>query len=126
MSCSADRQSRQHTVHRGRRFEKQAALFFERRGYEIIARNWQASHLEIDLVARKDDLIVFVEVKSSLGTKFGHPAEKVDRRKISNLSKAAQRFVAERDVSGCDLRFDVVTFVNGELEHFPAAFEATD
>jgi len=58
--------------------------------------------------------------------KFGHPVEKVDRRKIINLTKAARQFVIERDISGCDLRFDIVTFVNGELEHFPGAFEATD
>jgi putative endonuclease len=126
MSCSADRNYRQHTVHRGRRFEKQAALFFEQQGYEVVERNWQASHLEIDLIVRKDDLIVFVEVKSSSGMKFGHPVEKVDRRKIINLTKAARQFVIERDISGCDLRFDIVTFVNGELEHFPGAFEATD
>jgi putative endonuclease len=126
MSCSADRNYRQHTVHRGRRFEKQAALFFEQQGYEVVERNWQASHLEIDLIVRKDDLVVFVEVKSSSGMKFGHPVEKVDRRKIINLTKAARQFVIERDISGCDLRFDVVTFVNGELEHFPGAFEATD
>ncbi len=126
MSSSADHNSRQHTVHRGRRFEKQAALFFERQGYEVIERNWQASHLEIDLIVRKDDLVVFVEVKSSSGTKFGHPVEKVDRRKIVNLTKAARQFVIERDISGCDLRFDIVTFVNGELEHFPGAFDAMD
>jgi len=126
MSCSADRNYRQHTVHRGRRFEKQAALFFEQQGYEVVERNWQASHLEIDLIVRKDDLVVFVEVKSSSGMKFGHPVEKVDRRKIINLTKAARQFVIERDISGCDLRFDIVTFVNGELEHFPGAFEATD
>lgn len=126
MSCSADRNYRQHTVHRGRRFEKQAALFFEQQGYEVVERNWQASHLEIDLIVRKDDLLVFVEVKSSSGMKFGHPVEKVDRRKIINLTKAARQFVIERDISGCDLRFDIVTFVNGELEHFPGAFEATD
>jgi putative endonuclease len=126
MSCSADRNSRQHTVHRGRRFEKQAALFFEQQGYEVLERNWQASHLEIDLIVRKDDLIVFVEVKSASGTKFGHPVEKVDRRKTANLTKAARQFVIDRNVSGYDLRFDIVTFVNGQLEHFPGAFEATD
>ncbi len=92
----------------------------------MVERNWQASHLEIDLIVRKDDLVVFVEVKSSSGMKFGHPVEKVDRRKTINLTKAARQFVIERDISGCDLRFDVVTFVNGELEHFPGAFEATD
>lgn len=126
MSSSADRNNRQHTVHRGRRFEKQAALFYEGQGFEVVQRNWQASHLEIDLIVRRDNLLVFVEVKSSSSDSFGHPAEKIDRRKMANLTKAARQYIVEHDISDCDLRFDVVTFVKGKLEHFPGAFEATD
>lgn len=108
----------------GRSFEKQAALFFEQNGYIILDRNWQAGHKEIDIIVRKDDLIVFVEVKSAASGKFGHPVERIDRKKIANLTEAAQHYISENNIENCDLRFDVVTFVDGKLEYFPNAFEA--
>ena len=107
----------------GAQFEQRAALFFTQQGFEILDRNWQAGHREIDLVARKDDLVVFVEVKSSSNPNFGHPAERVDKTKIRHLGAAAQKYLIEKNIEGVDLRFDVVTFVGGQLEHFPSAFE---
>jgi len=107
---------------KGRHFEDQAAAFYEERGYAVIERNWRSGHKEIDLIVRKDNQIVFVEVKASFSKEFGHPAERVDRRKIERLTKAAQAYLAKAEITNCDLRFDVVTFDQGTLEHFPDAF----
>ena len=123
--CSPDPgPQKKRRIQTGRSFEKQAALFFEQNGYTILERNWQAGHKEIDIIVRKDDLIVFVEVKSASSGKFGHPAERVDRKKVANLTTAAHRYISEHNIENCDLRFDVVTFVDGKLEYFPNAFEA--
>jgi putative endonuclease len=111
-------------VARGQRYEKQAAKFFQRDGYTVLDRNWHASHKEIDLVVRKDDVVVFVEVKASKNANFGHPVERVDKTKVTNLIEAAQRYLIDKGIEGCDFRFDVVTFVSDELEHFPDAFRA--
>jgi len=92
----------------------------------VLARNWRAGRLEIDLVVRRGDLIVFVEVKSASSKQFGHPAERVDAKKTVNLTRAAQQFIAHQNVHNCDLRFDIVAFVNGRLEHFPGAFDAEE
>jgi len=67
--------------------------------------------------------MVFVEVKSSSTQKYGHPAERVDKNKIRNLTAAAEQYLIDKKIEGYDLRFDVVTFVNGRLEHYPGAFE---
>ena len=123
---SSERSPRRNRVRTGRAFEQQAAQFYLDQGYELLARNWQASHKEIDLIVRRDDLIVFVEVKAARTTSFGHPAEKLTRTKRNNLIEAAQRYLSEMDISGCDIRFDVVTFVNGRLEQFPSAFAAEE
>ena len=109
---------------RGRTFEKLAADYFIAKGFEILERNWRAGHKEIDLIVRREKLIIFVEVKSSYSRKFGHPAERVDRKKISNLTQAARQYLIVKEVTNTDLRFDVVTFVDGQLEHFPDAFQA--
>ena len=108
----------------GRQFEKLAADYVLQSGFDILENNWQAGQKEIDLIVKKDKLVVFVEVKSASSKKFGHPAERIDNRKIHNLTQAAQKYLIDNAVEGCDLRFDVVTFVDGQLEHFPNAFEA--
>ncbi len=113
------------TVDIGRRFEARAEAFYCDNGFEIIERNWRAGRKEIDLIVRKGNLLAFVEVKAASSTSFGHPSEKVDQKKQAYLTEAAHRFIAERGISGVDLRFDVITFVGGMLEHFPGAFEAT-
>ncbi len=109
-------------VSRGRAFERQAAQFFTDQGYEILEQNWQASHKELDLIVRKNDTVVFVEVKAGWSRKYGHPIERIDRKKIRNLTEAAQRYIEEKSLTDCDFRFDVVTFFEGQLEHFPNAF----
>lgn len=123
---------RQHTlpnsnrVAAGRQFERRAADFFEQQGFEILERNWHAGKREIDLIVRRDNLIVFVEVKAARTNRFGHPAEWVDERKVTHLIKAAQQYLVQHEISGCDLRFDVVTFSGGQLEHYPGAFTADE
>lgn len=121
---SSDRTSKKSLP--GRRQEKLAALFLESQGFEIIGRNWRSGRKEIDLIAKKDRLLVFVEVKSSRTSRFGHPSERVDRKKIANLTEAARQFIIAEKIEGYDLRFDMVTFVGGQLEHYPNAFEATE
>lgn len=125
-SSNDDPESRQHRRAIGRTFEKMAAAFYEENGYTIHDRNWQAGRKEIDLIVAKKNLVVFVEVKSSSTKKYGHPAERVDKKKIANLTDAARQYLIEKEIDGVDLRFDLVTFVDGQLEHFPGAFEAND
>jgi len=113
---------RDNRVKIGHEYERLAAEFYKNNDFVILDTNWQASHREIDLIVHKNNLVVFVEVKSSSNMKFGHPAERVDRRKQDNLIKAAQKYLQENNIKDFDLRFDVVTFVNGQLEHYPNAF----
>lgn len=109
----------------GHQYEQVAADYLRRQGFDIVHENYRTGHLEIDLIARSAGVLVFVEVKAARSEKaFGHPAEWVDRRKVERLVRAAQRYVAENDVDRCDLRFDVITFTGGKLEHYPDAFRA--
>ncbi len=107
----------------GAAYEQRAARFYTDQGFEILEQNWQAGHREIDLIVRKSATLVFVEVKSSINNTFGHPAERVDKTKIKRLSSAAQQYLLAKNIQEVDLRFDVVTFTGGNLEHYPSAFE---
>ncbi|MBN1212649.1 MAG: YraN family protein [candidate division Zixibacteria bacterium] len=124
MNMPSSDKNRKNRVTRGRHYEQKAALFYEQQGFEIIEKNWRTAHKEIDLIVQKDSLLVFVEVKSSTSKKFGHPAERVDRAKIKNLTEAARQFLIDNKIENCDLRFDVVTFSGDRLEHYPNAFES--
>jgi len=108
---------------KGRGYEQQAEAYLISQGYTIIERNWQASHKEIDLIARIDETVVFVEVKGSSTGQFGHPAERVDRKKRENLLAAAEKYIAGNDLKGCDFRMDLITIYEGRLEHYPDAFQ---
>ena len=113
-------------VQSGRSFEKLAARYFQDQGFEILERNWHDGPREIDLIVSRDNLIVFVEVKSVSSLKFGHPVERVDKHKVNNIVRAARRYLVDEDIHQHDLRFDVVTFTRGQLEHFPDAFTAKE
>ena len=123
-SCSDDPEKQDHRVQTGKTFEHLAGRFFVQNGFKILERNWRTGHLEIDLIVKKDNLIVFVEVKSASSQKFGHPVDRVDSKKVANLTRAAQQYLIDHSIENHDLRFDVVTYVQGQLEHFPNAFPA--
>jgi putative endonuclease len=123
MPSSKSNPPKDRRVERGHEYERLAARFYVDKGFDVLERNWRAGRKEIDLIVRKRNLVVFVEVKSSASKRFGHPAERVDRRKRENLANCARQYIIAKDLSGVDLRFDVVTFVDGRIEHFPDAFE---
>ena len=111
---------------RGQEYEKLAEKFLLDNGYDILERNWTAGHKEIDLIALKDDTVIFVEVKGSVSKKFGHPSERVDRRKRENLINAAEQYIIAHDFKGYDFRFDLITYFDGKLEHYRDAFQCEE
>ena len=123
---SSNNQNKKDNILTGKKFEKLAAKYFEQQDYKILEQNWRSGHKEIDLIIQKDNLLVFVEVKSAYTNKYGHPSERVDKKKISNITNCAQDYLIVNKIENYDLRFDVVTFTNGQLEHYPNAFEATE
>lgn len=95
--------------------ENAAADWYKAEGYEIIARNVHESHQEIDLIARNDQSLVFVEVKTrtqSAGTssRYGRPADAVDASKRRFTVLAAQRYLREHpDLAvGIQPRIDII------------------
>lgn len=92
----------------GDRGERIAAEYLAARGWVIVHRNYRIGHREIDLVARRGEVVAFVEVKTRGGTGYGHPLEAVTRKKRREIQRVAlawvDRFGTPRDV----FRFDAV------------------
>ncbi len=97
-------------------------------GYEILDTNWHFVHLELDIVARDNDQLVIVEVKSRNGIRYEHPSEAITDIKIRRLVEAAEAYILQKDLY-CETRFDVITVIffgeKPELEHFKDAFYPT-
>jgi len=84
-------------------------------GYEILKRNYLCKFGEIDIVAKKDNSIVFVEVKTRTGNYFGEPQEFVDFQKLEKMNMAIDFFINDFNISDdYILRIDVIeiTFDN--------------
>ncbi len=110
---------------KGERYEEQAALFLEAAGFEILDRNWSCPMGELDLIARKDGTVAFVEVRARSNPAFGTPGESVTPAKRAKLAKTAMAYLKARRPEAETFRFDVVAIVPGEEpEHIEDAFSA--
>ncbi|MDR6193397.1 YraN family protein [Siphonobacter sp. SORGH_AS_0500] len=112
------------TTQLGQKGEALAAQILQAKGYEIIHQNYRAGRAEIDLIARKDDWILFVEVKTRTNLSYGYPESFVSPKKIERIKKAADQFVYETNWRG-NIRFDVIAIsmsrTKTEIEHFEDA-----
>jgi putative endonuclease len=111
----------------GDRGERAAARYLRRQGLRIITRGFRTPRGEIDLIARDQQTLVFVEVKSR---RWGEPAESVTLEKQRRLTLAALQFLKRHRLLEHPSRFDVVAVVWPDdrqppaIEHIRNAFEA--
>jgi putative endonuclease len=108
----------------GKEGEDQAAEFFRNKGFEIVARNYRYKHAEIDLIVRKENWLLFVEVKTRSSSSFGEPEAFVDSRKASKIFEGAEQYMFDNNWHG-NIRFDIVSVKIGskpEVVHFEDAF----
>jgi len=105
--------------------EKIAQGFLLNKGYEILETNFYTKKGEIDIIAKKDKCIVFIEVKTRTTLKFGTPAMAVNLTKRKHIKCAAKTFLYIKRFDKCDIRFDVVeVFFNEgkcEINHIEGA-----
>ena len=73
--------------------EALAVKYLSEQGYKIMHQNWRHSHWEVDIIAEKDGILHFIEVKTRLTKKFGHPEDGVDKKKNQNLINAAEEYL---------------------------------
>jgi putative endonuclease len=105
--------------------EHLACTHLKEKGYNVLEKNWRAGRYEIDIIAEKNNVVCFVEVKTRENRYAGDPALAVTRAKQKHVIKAADVYVKENDVSH-DLRFDIIAVVMNRkevsIEHIEDAF----
>lgn len=109
----------------GKLGEELAVEFLQKEGYEILEKNWVFQKAELDIIARKGEILAAVEVKTRSSLEFGLPQEFVKPKKIQLLAKAINEYVISNDLD-VNVRFDVISiYKNGkkfEIEHLIDAF----
>ncbi len=103
-----------------------AAKWLERRSWTIEAHRWKMGRNDLDLVARKADLVLFVEVKLRRGRRVGAGEEAVTRRKQRRLERVAWGWILRHGRGGDRYRFDVITLdaagPGARVTHIPDAW----
>lgn len=106
--------------------ENLAVKHLKKQGYSIVDRNWRYGKEEIDIIAKKDDTLVVVEVKTRHSDFFGEPHQFVSRSKQQHLIKAANAYVEKHDLD-VEVRFDIIGIVLNQreerIEHLEGAFQ---
>jgi putative endonuclease len=110
----------------GQAAENLAVSYFKEQGFSIIARNYRYQRAEIDIIARKDELLVFVEVKTRRDNQFGYPEVFVTPRQQVLIRTAAENYLFTHDWCHA-LRFDIIAILQRknnqtQLTHFEDAF----
>ena len=109
----------------GKEGEAAAEQLLLQKGYRILERNWRFRKNEIDLIALKDGIMVFVEVKSRRNTELGNPQDAVDMPKIRRTVTAAEAYIRKKRFDG-KVRFDLICVVGLQppyrTEHIEQAF----
>jgi len=117
------RPERQVAFNLGISAESRAAAFLIAKGFRILSRRWRSPVGEIDIVARRRHLLIFVEVKARAD--FDRAAESVTPRQRQRIAAAAEVWLATNGADGFrDIRFDAILVAPGKIpRHIPAAFE---
>ncbi len=112
---------------KGAKAEDTAVDYLISKGFKILERNFRTSFGEIDIIAKKKDTLVFIEVKSEFGEEKFLAEEKVDERKRKKIFKVAEYFLLKnlKKLSKInEIRFDVIVIRGrkGEIIHYESAF----
>lgn len=110
--------------------EELAATFLEKKGYEILVKNFRYQRGEIDIIAEFNNQIIIVEVKARGSDIFMEPQEAVTKTKIKSLVMVADFFMKDRNLNQ-EVRFDIIAVLPDEkrklqITHLEDAFQSFD
>ena len=109
----------------GKKGEELAIDYLIKQGYKIVERNWRFQKAEIDIIARKEETLISVEVKTRSTYDFGNPQDFVNPKKIKLMVLAMNEYVLKKDLE-VEVRFDIVAITKNKgsfnIEHLEDAF----
>ena len=103
----------------GKKGEELALAWLEKNNYVLVHKNWRHRNWEVDIIAVKNDVLHFVEVKTRTSNRYGYPEDNVTRKKIAYLIDAADEYL-QLYPRWKRIQFDIlaITILKNEVEYF--------
>jgi putative endonuclease len=98
--------------------EELAVAFLQKNGYEILETNWTFQKAEIDIIAKIENTLTVIEVKTRSSLDFGLPQDFVKPKKIQLLVKAVNEYVISKDLE-VEVRFDIIAITASNTTSLP-------
>jgi putative endonuclease len=89
-----------------------ATAYLQDKGYEILVRNWRFERVELDIVARKDSILVFCEVKTRRSVSHGVPSDAITPIKLQHIRTAALHWLTNNQSRHKGIRFDAISVIH--------------
>lgn len=114
-----------HNLDFGKRGEEIACEFLRKKNFVILEQNFRSGRGEIDLIAKQNETIIFIEVKTRSSEKFGYPEESVNESKKAKLKETAINYLEQRSLQN-EIRFDIISITitkdKTDIYHIEDAF----
>lgn len=109
----------------GKKGEQLAVNFLLEKGYAVVERNYRFDKAEVDIIAKKEDTLAVIEVKTRSSADFGNPQDFVKPKQIKRLVKAVDEYVTVNNLD-VEVRFDIIAIIKKKkgfnIEHLENAF----
>jgi len=109
----------------GKDGEVAAVEYLKERGYQILQTNWRLGSYELDIIAKTEDELVIIEVKTRSGVSITNPEDAINNQKIKHIISATDYYIKFFDVD-LPARFDIISVIgsppNFEIDHIEDAF----
>ena len=109
------------TTLKGNKAERIASQYLSKKGFQTLGQNYHCKYGEIDLIVRKDEVLVFVEVKYRKSAKFGYPYEAVTRNKLKKIKLTIDHYLSNHSHQP-EYRIDVISILGAldspRITHF--------
>ena len=105
------------SVDKGKFGESVAASYLEKQGYQVIERNFRCRLGEVDIICKKNNQIVFVEVKTRTSDQYGAPSEAVTKDKVGKIRKVAALYMMSEKITNYQVKFDVMEILLNHIEN---------
>ena len=111
-------------IEKGKLGEEIASRYIQSKGGIIIEQNYRTKIGEIDLIAKINGELVFVEVKSRSSINYGYPSEAVNYKKQRKITNVAKYYILDNSLENVSVRFDIIEIYlkNKKINHIENAF----
>ena len=110
----------------GKKGEELATIWLAENGYEILHHNWRHGFLELDIIARQGSVYHFIEIKAGHAGPYGRPEERIGKKKIRHMMKAASAWLYQNRIPAhTRVQYDVLA-ITMRPDTGPEYFLTTD